>query len=607
MTNHKSNSILNDLKNSGVFLPLLLFIAFVLGNHLLFLHKVYANFNWRFLFAIFGGCSKDIFIFCIAALLFHFISKFVPVLKNLFIVLLHAFIVFPIFDYYVFKATLERFNWNIMQFVHYYSAKGYLGNMGFDIVYPLLFIALFIIVCCLSCQKSQILLHNHLKPFTALIIFLLFSCIFAQDVKFIEVSKFTGHLKTIEGKNRILKNLIAGSIKGFIPQKSRQADSVSIKPYTENEKKFLTENRFLPNNPQEVNESKFDRVLMIVMESMAYEYLHCNNPDIPVEASPYLDYLTANYPHLSNFYTSDNPTLQGLNAILSSKVPFNEKNTKLHKHNLAAIFEESHKGLTWFIRGDSRVYGSEDISILNVFGFSNLIGYEDLAKSYPEPGQFVWGYKDSTLYAEALNILSKIKNKNYFMVIKLLDQHQPISEAVTKAPLKPPPVQKHPNDIVKAVFEADKLLKEFLTICESEGIFDDRTLIIVTADHYPPLGYGHTELIPGSDFQLGKLPFIFVTKQKEVFSSLQTDKLCCQLDIAPTICQLLGMSIPEQHMGHSLLDRNFKGRSVGILNNETVFFQSEELEFSESLSAPATQTLAIKKWINNLDASRFQE
>ena len=76
--------------------------------------------------------------------------------------------------------------------------------------------------------------------------------------------------------------------------------------------------------------------------------------------------------------------------------------------------------------------------------------------------------------------------------------------------------------------------------------------------------------------------------------------LCCQLDIAPTLCELLGFDIPKEYMGQSLLSENFKPRSIGILNNERIFFQSEKLNFSESLINPATDTVVIRKWINNL-------
>ena len=74
---------------------------------------------------------------------------------------------------------------------------------------------------------------------------------------------------------------------------------------------------------------------------------------------------------------------------------------------------------------------------------------------------------------------------------------------------------------VKAIYDADKLLKDFIYKCEASCIIDENTLIVVTADHYPPLGYGHTELVKSDNhFQLGKLPLIFYSKQKEVFYNL---------------------------------------------------------------------------------------
>ena len=82
------------------------------------------------------------------------------------------------------------------------------------------------------------------------------------------------------------------------------------------------------------------------------------------------------------------------------------------------------------------------------------------------------------------------------------------------------------------------------------------------------------------------------------------EELCCQLDIAPTLCELLGFEIPKEYMGQSLLSENFKSRSIGILNNEKVFYSSPDLVFSDSLTSPATDTVVIRKWINNLSAKQ---
>ena len=46
MTNHKSNSILNDLKNSGVFLPLLLLVSNIFMTFAWYSHLRLQSYSW---------------------------------------------------------------------------------------------------------------------------------------------------------------------------------------------------------------------------------------------------------------------------------------------------------------------------------------------------------------------------------------------------------------------------------------------------------------------------------------------------------------------------------------------------------------------------------
>ncbi len=600
--------ILNNISflsffSSGIVYPYLAFCLIDFTNHYLFLQKNFIDYNWRYFYAFWGGFNRDLFIFSFITLFLGIICKYIPILKKLSIVLLHITLFLPLIDYFYFRATLERFNWIVLNFINFHSSKGFIGNMGMEIIcLLLLFIIAIFVSIYLSNRKTSFIEKKFIKPLTAICIFTFFSSLFASNVCFPIESNFTGHKRTVEGKNRILKDLYSGSIFGFLYSKQNKTFNNKFKEYSSKERLFLETNGFLPTKQTQKTEAKFDRLIMIVLESFALEYLHCVNPDIPAEASPYLDYLMNNYPHLKNFYTSDFPTLQGLNAILSSKIPFNENNHNKQKHNLAHLFESKYPNSTWFLRGSSRVYGNEEITISKVFGFSNFIGYEDLAKKYPEPQGYVWGYMDNILYSEALNIISQINREKYFMIIDLLNQHQPISYSITEAKNLPSEVKNHKNDIVKAIYDADRLIKQFVNICEENNILDERTLLMITADHYPPLGYGHKELIKDkqSHFQLGKLPLIFVTSRKDIFKNLKSNTLCCQLDLAPTLCELLGLESSDEYIGQSLLSSKFEERSIGLLNNQKLYYQSDSFEFVENLSEPATTTIVIQKWINNL-------
>lgn len=613
MKTKENNNYLYSFYKSGYFLPFIIFTILSISNNCLFFQKTFVDYNWHYLYALWGGVCHDLFFCSLLILALALTSKLFPKTKKIALLVLFVFLSLPIFDYFYFKATLERFNWVVLQFVNYHSARGYIGNMEFEKYYIVLAFIAFMVLYWLSCKREKFAEPYSIKFLSAICIFFLFAVLFSSNIVFpIESTLegrfeivFTGHRKTVEGKNRILKSLSNGSVYGFFPKKSFSKKTISYSDYSEKEKIFLENNGFLPSFNTNIKEAVFDKVIIIAFESFALEYIHSVNSDIPSEASPYFDYLMKNYPHMNDFYTSDFPSLQGFNVILSSKIPFDESNHNKQKYNFASLFEVNNTASTWFLRGSSRVYGNEDVAVKNVFGFSHLIGYEDLAQKYQEPNGWVWGYNDKTLYEEATSILIKERNKSLFMVIKLLNQHQPIFSEIRNASGLPESVHNHPSNIVKAIYDADKLLREFIEGCEKANIIDDKTLVIITADHYPPLGYGHTELIKSDyHFQLGRLPLIFYTKQKEIFKNLMEEELCCQLDIAPTLCELLGFEIPKEYMGQSLLSENFKPRSIGILNNEKVFYSSPDLVFSDSLTSPATDTVVIRKWINNLSAKQ---
>ena len=604
-----NNSYLYAFYKSSYFIPFLLFSILSLANNCLFFLKNFVEYDWRYFYALWGGFSHDLFFFSLTTLILALICKSLPKLKVFSLLVLYLLLCLPIFDYFYFKATLERFNWLVLQFINYHSARGYLGNMGMSFAYLIVALIIFVFGFWLSLRKDKFAEGYSIKFVGAIVIFFFFAGLFTDKIVYpIEATSedrdtkyvFLGHKEIIDGKNRVLKSLSSGSIKGFRMQKVISRKRIAFKEYTEKEKKLLETNGLLPIHATNKKEAVFDKVIMVVLESFALEYIHAVNPDIPKEASSYLDYLIDNYPHSNNFYASDFPSLQGFNAILSGKIPFDENRHTRQINNLASLIEEKYPDTTWFLRGSSKVYGNEEIAVKNVFGFSNLIGYEDLAQKYNEPIGFTWGFLDDVLYDKAYDILND-KLNNRFMVIKLLNQHQPAFQDLVKAKNMPESVTNHPSDIIKIVYDADKQLKSFIERCEKNNIIDDKTLVVITSDHYPPLGYGHTELIKSDyHFQLGKLPLIFYTKNKEVFKNLDKNMLCCQLDIAPTLCELLGFDIPKEYMGQSLLSENFKPRSIGILNNERIFFQSEKLNFSESLINPATDTVVIRKWINNL-------
>ena len=124
-----NNSYLYAFYKSAYFIPFLLFVILSLTNNILFFQKNFIDYDWRYLFGIWGGFSHDLFIFSLTVLILSYFCKFLPIFKTLSLIILYLFLFLPIFDYYYFKATLERFNWVVLQFINYNSVRGYIGNM----------------------------------------------------------------------------------------------------------------------------------------------------------------------------------------------------------------------------------------------------------------------------------------------------------------------------------------------------------------------------------------------------------------------------------------------------------------------------------------------
>ena len=361
MKKTKNNSYIYAFYHSGLFLPFILFFIIVFINHCIFFYKNFLDYDWRYFLAFFGGCNHDFFFFSFTALLLAFVCKAFPFLKKSSLIILHLLLCLPVLDYFYFRATLERFNWIVLRFINYHSVKGYIGNMGMGLLGLILFIILLGISCFYSFKREKFAESYFFKPLASICIFSFFASFFTNNIKFpIEIVThentklvFGGEYYKNLGKNRILKSLSSGSIHGFIVKKHIANKTNEFKPYTEKESKFLKDYGLLPVRSKSTNKAKFNKIIMIVLESFALDYIHAYNPNIPAEASPYLDHLTNNCPHLNNFYTSDFPSLQGFNAILSSKIPFLEQNTNKQKYNLASMLETKYPDSTWFLRGTS--------------------------------------------------------------------------------------------------------------------------------------------------------------------------------------------------------------------------------------------------------------
>ncbi|GAB4275438.1 MAG: hypothetical protein Kow0029_16580 [Candidatus Rifleibacteriota bacterium] len=598
---------MNETNEKKLFVfPLVFYFIALLINQLFIAYKFELGFTWPHFLAQINALANDavwpfFMLFFIGLLPIR--AKLKTVLLNLLIL---PFCLMAFLDIAHFKVTLSRFNWNIWHDLNWYSFKASFQSTFYNFVLAIFVIIILLFLVSIGYIRKQ---GNRITNFsfrpglTGIIICLVLKNLFPIEL-LPEISGFTPVYMSTNGKNSCILIISDGFTKGFV-------NSNRVNPiFSENDASFTSDEMaklrtmalFPPDEFHEdyASNPPYNRIILIVFESLALEYLHNFNRNVPAAATSFFDKLSANYPMLNNFYTSESPTIKGFNALFLSRIPFNPQlSLASNEKSLVRVFKERFSGKAIFLRGVSKFYGNERLIITDLFGFDQLISYEELAEEYPKPSLKDWGFHDNVVFDKAIKLLRKEVGKPFFLTIKTIDQHQPPHYCGIPVEKLPDEIAKHENPIIKTLYWANNQLEEFIRKCEDENLFDDKTLVIITSDHYPFAGFGHAELVTEVEYsQLGRIPLIFYTHNTKPFIKLDSQIKSCQLDIAPTLCYLFGVKQPERYLGQNLL-ANPIPRKIGFFNDE-LFYEGPNESFRINFTRPEFPSILIKKWATDL-------
>ncbi len=302
------------------------------------------------------------------------------------------------------------------------------------------------------------------------------------------------------------------------------------------------------------------RVILIASESLSNKYMHHFNLNIPPQASAPLDRLYENNPSASLKHVSLS-TLYGLSVIFTSH-PF-VRLTYENNYPFSFVKELKKNGFhTAFLRGANETYMNEHL-IFKQAGFDEVIG-ATYFQTRPEYRKYVswWGLLDRKLFDYALEYLHVHRNEPTFVTLLTVDSHSPlgrldylgetyreINERFYDAPTLPRAFARFGQDV-----------ERFLAGLSQQGLFDDDTLILIMPDHPAYANAPTNALFEPFQPQFDNLPFIILTKDK-IAAPVDRSQMLSQLDIAPTILDLLNIDMPRGMFGHSIFDTRVR-RSV---------------------------------------------
>lgn len=409
------------------------------------------------------------------------------------------------------------------------------------------------------------------------------------------VEEIIGSYITIENeKTRLIyRNMLSVPINlNFISKalfdtdKMASAKHVEMRELTDKDKKTLHKLGIdVPKPAISKIAPQYDRVVLLILESMHRDYINYYNDNIPEKATPYLNQLTIRYPHLNRYYSSAVPTTQGLNATFRSHIIMDKDLPGKGTPSLFRVAQASgYKGI--FMNASSQYYANELREYPDQFGMQEYIAKEQLEK-FGYTGASGWGYHNDVMYEHTLRILEENRGKKLLLVTKTLDMHQPYPYTGYRWEEMPEGVRDNPNVTVRGVYWVDKTIEHFFKEAEKRGLMDERTLFLITSDHNPHSGGEYTKLVEKANDKLSiaPIPLIFVSKNLVPLDALRNNEYASQIDLAPTLLYLMGLDVPEKFMGRNLLQPARRPFALGYFGGKAFYWSSKQ-HFVDQMDNP---------------------
>ena len=326
-----------------------------------------------------------------------------------------------------------------------------------------------------------------------------------------------------------------------------------------NKKYFMKESEVdkVLNPVRKVNDSIYSKpnVMILVMESFGREYIGAFNKSRKIENyvsyTPFLDSLSNHSLIFTNAFANGRQSIEALPSILASvpsfKVPFTSSPYSNQEiQSLVSVFKDKGYSTSFFHGAPNGSMGFLGLS--NILGFDNYFGKNEFNDNSLYDGY--WGIWDEPFLNYVKNETDKLKEP-FFSTFFSLSSHEPFYVPEKYKGVFPMgDVQMH-----QVIGYSDNALKLFFDSAKNEPWFEN-TLFIITADHTNQFWYPFYS----SPINRFAIPILFYHPNGS-FKGVN-DELTHQMDIFPSIVDLVGYDKPINSWGRSLFSNSGKPFSI---------------------------------------------
>ncbi len=332
-------------------------------------------------------------------------------------------------------------------------------------------------------------------------------------------------------------------------------------------------------------QGKPKNIVILLQESLGARYVKTLG-GLPL--SPELDTLMTQGWNFTNLYATGTRSVRGIEAVITGFTPTTSRSVvKLDKSQQSfftiAQFLKSQNYHTQFIYGGESHFDNMKSFFLGN-GFNDIVDLPEFDKVQFKGS---WGASDEDLYNQAhqeLELLNKNK-KPFFSLVFTSSNHSPYEFPDNKIDL----YDDKKNTRNNAAKYADYALGKFFQKAK-KATYWGNTIFVIIADHDSRVG--GAELVPIKNFHI---PAVIIAKD---IPAIQDERLVSQIDIAPTLLSLAGLSGYHPMIGHDLTQiiPKEKQRAMMQYDKNYVYMTLDEKTFLQ----PEKKAIIIRENKNNL-------
>lgn len=306
-------------------------------------------------------------------------------------------------------------------------------------------------------------------------------------------------------------------------------------------------------------------IVLFITESYGREYMgafnkHKNIPDYQ-SFTPFLDSLANHSLIFSNAFTNGRKSIHGMSSVLAGIPSFVDAYTS------SPYAKQSVESLVSTLNSmgyDTSFFHGAPNGSMGFLGFSNILEFDHYygKTEFNDDTQFdgSWGIWDEPFF-QFMKTTLDTKESPFLATIFTVSSHEPYA-------IPEKYKEKFPEGSIpmhKCVEYTDFAFQQFFEAAKKEPWFEN-TIFVITADHCNQVYFDEYR----KDINRYAVPIMFYDP-KGNYVGEHTD-LAQQIDIYPTILQMVGYDKPFRSWGRSLIDETQQTEPF-VINHDGVFYR----------------------------------